>query len=399
MIGSSTPLSILLADDDDLVRDLVGMTLEHLGCTVVTAEDGAAALEMLHSRHFDVLVTDWMMPRVDGLELVRRVREQTSLEEYLHIIMMTAKGEEQTVRHALAAGVDDFLQKPVDPLQIELGIASARRVVDLQRRLTQRNRRLADAQARIQADLDAAAEAQQRLLPTPQMQQAIRYGWKVQPSLTIGGDTLNVLPVAPDRLLFFHLDVSGHGIRSALGSFTMNTRISLLAPSKPEQLLDTVAIVNADMTAQQAGESYLTMVAGLVDQRTGEVVLVRAGHPLPLLVQAGGRSEWVEEGGLPLGLFDEVEHSLVRLSLGPGDRLILYSDGVTDSGVGDDQLGEAGLKAFAETHSTQTLPAFLDSLEEMLAQKWNGNPPEDDISVLVIERAPDAERGDTRDPL
>jgi sigma-B regulation protein RsbU (phosphoserine phosphatase) len=385
------PLSVLIVDDDELVRAFLHLLIEELGCAVLTAGDGAEALEMLAAHHVDVLITDWMMPEIDGIELVRRARSSGNSEGYLHIIMMTAKGQEQTVRAALAAGVDDFLQKPVNPLQVELGIASARRVVELQRNLHARNRKLSEAYTRIQQDLDAAAEIQQRLLPPAEFCRSIRYAWKVKPSLTIGGDTLNVLRVAPKRLLFFHLDVSGHGIPSALGSFAMNSRISLLAPRRAEQLADTVMRVNRDMTGRAAGENYLTMVIGTADERTGEICLIRAGHPLPLIVPLNGEARWIEEGGLPLGLFEDVDHPVTNFHIEPGDRLILYSDGVTDSGLGKDILGEEGLKRFAEDNRHLPLAVFLDRMEMMLSEKWNGNAPEDDISILVLERSGEQE--------
>ncbi|QPQ54977.1 SpoIIE family protein phosphatase [Allosphingosinicella flava] len=390
-------LSVLVVDDDELVRGFVAIILEGLGCIVEDAADGEAALALLRSRHFDVLITDWQMPGLDGLDLVSRVRAETA-ESYLHIIMMTARGDEQTVRDALRVGVDDFLQKPVDQLQLELGIASARRVVDLQRRLMRRNRHLAAANARtreayrrIKSDLAAAADLQRKLLPEPCLDGPFRYAWHVDASLEIGGDTLSVLPVSGDRLLFFHLDVSGHGIPAALGSFSVHERILRLAFFEPERLPEAAVLLNHELLAL-GGESYLTMVLGVADARTGEVWFIRAGHPHPLLIRQDGEACWFTDGGLPIGLLPDITHPVTRVHLEPGDRILFYSDGLTDSAGNDGEVfGEEGLEELARASTGLPLSAFLTRLDATLTAQRGNTPPEDDISILVLERAAETE--------
>lgn len=387
-------MSVLVVDDDELLREFLVLAIEQLGCTVEGAADGAEALALLREGEFDVLITDWQMPEMDGLDLVRQVRADGAADDYLHVIMMTARGAEQTVRAALAAGVDDFLQKPVDRLQLELGIASAQRVVDLQRRLIRRNRHLAAANARtreayrrIKTDLAAAADLQRKLLPEPRFAGPLHYGWSMQPSLDIGGDTLSVVPVGAGRLLFFHLDVSGHGIPAALGSFSVHERILRLAMFEPDRLAEAAKLLNRELLAI-GGDSYLTMVLGVADEASGDIWFLRAGHPLPLLVRGDGTTSWCEEGGLPIGLLPEVDHPVTRLTLAPGDRILFYSDGLTDSSGRRDgeAFGEKGLEQFARYHASLGLPAFLEKLENRLEEVRGGRPPEDDISLLVLER-------------
>jgi sigma-B regulation protein RsbU (phosphoserine phosphatase) len=392
LISLDRPLQVLIAEDDELLADYLALEITGLGSEVEIAPDGRAALRLLQERSFDVLVTDWMMPHMDGIELVRSVRETGAAECYLHIIMMTARGEERDIRTALEAGADDFLYKPVDRIQIELGIASARRVVDLQRRLKRRNRHLLAANertrvayTRIKNDLASAAALQRRLLPEPRLEGPVRFGWAFQPSLDIGGDSLGVVDLPNGRILFFIIDISGHGIPAALNSFALHNRLAQLAPAEPEGLVEAAALINQEMAAQ-IGETYFTAVLGLVNASGDRAWLLRAGHPMPLLCRPGSRPRLLEEGGLPIGMLPDLRHELSELVLEPGDRLLLYTDGVTDCADHGCMDAET-LAEFCVQHQNLPLQAFAASLEARLAVMRGGKPPEDDISIFVLERA------------
>ncbi len=250
------PLCVLVAEDDPLVADYLAMAVEELGCRAEAVPNGQAALERLLAEPFDVLISDWMMPQMDGVELIRRARAEQS--SYLHIIMMTARGEERSIRTALEAGADDFLYKPFEDIQIELGIAAARRVVALQRRLERRNRHLAAAHERtrqayrqLKLDLAAAGEMQRRLLPKPKLDGPLRYASSFRPSLDIGGDSLGAVPLRNGRTLFFNIDVSGHGVPAALNSFALHTRLTQLRPKDPSDLPQVAAQLNGELLSQE----------------------------------------------------------------------------------------------------------------------------------------------------
>jgi sigma-B regulation protein RsbU (phosphoserine phosphatase) len=392
LISLDQPLRVLIAEDDELLAEYLAMEISALGSVVEVAADGQAALQLLQQHDFDVLITDWMMPHVDGIELVRRVRESGAAEAYLHIIMMTARGEERGIRAALEAGADDFLYKPFDRIQIELGIASARRVVQLQRRLKRRNRHLAAANERtrvaykrIKADLDAAAAMQRRLLPDPRLEGPLRFGWAFQPSLDIGGDSLGVVDLPNGRILFFIIDISGHGIPAALNSFAIHNRLVQLAPGEPEGLAAAAAMINEELAARP-GETYFTAIFGLAEPSGERVWLLRAGHPMPLLCRRASAPCYLEEGGLPLGMLPDLRHEISEIALQPGDRLLLYTDGVTDC-ADHGCMDQETLADFCLGHQDAPLQSFAMSLEARLAIMRGGKPPEDDISIFVLERA------------
>jgi sigma-B regulation protein RsbU (phosphoserine phosphatase) len=380
------PLWVLIAEDDALIAEYLVMAVEELGCRAEAVVNGQMALERLLATPFDVLISDWMMPKMDGVELIRRAR--TEHDRYLHVIMMTARGEERTIRTALEAGADDFLYKPVEDIQIELGIAAARRVVELQRRLERRNRHLAAAHERtreayrqIKADLHAAAAMQRRLLPPPKLTGPLRYTHVFQPSLDIGGDSLGVVALPNGRSLFFDIDVSGHGVPAALNSFALHSRLTQLAPAEPQELPEIAALLNQELLSQP-GEVYFTSVFGLAEADGSKLWLIRAGHPMPLLIRREREPEFLTDGGLPLGMLAGVKHEVCQVPLAPGDRVLIYSDGVTEGGLGED-----GLRRACAELATSELATMVGDLERRLLQRRKGRPPEDDISMLVIQRA------------
>jgi sigma-B regulation protein RsbU (phosphoserine phosphatase) len=387
------PLNVLVVDDDVLLREFLALQIGAHGCEVSLVGDGEQALEELAARSYDVVITDWQMPRVDGIELVERLRAQPSGDRYLYIIMMTTKAAERTIRTGLQAGVDDFLYKPVDALQLELGLATARRIVDLQSRLSRRNRHLVsahnrtrEAYRRIKSDLEVAAATQRQLLPQPNLGDGpFRYASLFMPSMDIGGDTLSVTPLDDQRLLFFHVDVSGHGVPAALGSVSAHHQLAMMRPDRAA-LPQCVAELN-ETICERRGDMYFTMVCGVADGSTGKLSFVRAGHPMPLLLRKGEPPRFLEEGGTPVGLIPNMEFPLSEVQLASGERLLLYSDGVTDAeNAAGEPFGEARFASAAERAKETGIEDFLSAMRDTLLSHCGSRHLEDDVSVLVIER-------------
>jgi len=375
MAASDISLRILVVEDDEIAAEFLALKLAQLGCTVETAADGEAGLARLSEGRFDVLVTDWMMPRMDGIELVRRARAR--VDHYLHVLLLTAPGEERTMETALEVGADDFLYKPITPVQLQIAVATARRVLGLQRRLEDRNRELAETYNQLKADVEAAADMQRSLIPRDGVTGALRHAAFLQPSIDMGGDSFGVAKVAGGTF-FFAIDVSGHGVPAALNSFAMHQRLMELATGGAG-LEAIAATVNRELFSQP-NDSYLTALMGLV-REGGSMELLRAGHPPPLLIGHGGSCGKLEDGGLPLGMFDNVGFKPVEIAFGAGDRLVCYSDGVMESG-----MDEMGFHDFCRASAGSTIDKFVATVQSELATRRRGHAPDDDISVLAIER-------------
>jgi phosphoserine phosphatase RsbU/P len=120
---------VLIVEDDPVSRRVLERDLSKLLYTVSTASDGAEAWSMLESKPFRIVVSDWMMPNIDGLALCRRLRERTD-GNYIYFIMLTAREGNENYHEAVAAGVDDFLTKPVDREQLAIRLMVAKRIIN-----------------------------------------------------------------------------------------------------------------------------------------------------------------------------------------------------------------------------------------------------------------------------
>ncbi len=124
-------MDILIAEDDFVSRKFLQKMLEEFGHTVIAAEDGAKAWELFKEHKFKMVVTDWMMPKMNGLVLCQKIRQNKS-DDYVYIIILTAKDQKSDAVEGLDAGADDYITKPIDPGELSARIQVGRRIFKLE---------------------------------------------------------------------------------------------------------------------------------------------------------------------------------------------------------------------------------------------------------------------------
>jgi sigma-B regulation protein RsbU (phosphoserine phosphatase) len=146
-------MRILVAEDDAVTRRILEVTLAGLGWDVVTAKDGAAAwavLETLKGKDApELVVLDWMMPGLEGIEICRRMRATPGFE-LVYVILLTSRGDKEDLSQGLASGANDYIAKPFDPVELEARVRVGERMVKLQRSLAARVTELEEALAHVQ---------------------------------------------------------------------------------------------------------------------------------------------------------------------------------------------------------------------------------------------------------
>ncbi len=411
--------ALLVVDDNAENRDMLARRLRRRGYAVAEAENGARALELAAGTEFDVVLLDVMMPVMDGLETLRRLRGTRSVAE-LPVIMATAKGESDDVVQALGLGANDYVTKPINfPValaRIETQLSLRRAVQEIRRLegdLAARNRELEAANGslsfsnrRMKRDLDAAARIQQAFLPTAAPAAGgARFAWQCRPCDELAGDTLNVVPLDDRRVGVFVVDVSGHGVPAALLSVTVSRLLSRMPDGSPlvrrgsngSSALDVVppAEVAAELTNRfpfdPETRQYFTCVYGVLDCSAGEFRYVCAGHPGPIHVPRGGAPVRHQHAARPIGIVPAAaaaggyEDHVVALA--PGDRIYLFTDGITEAeNAAEEQFGVERLQEVLAATRERPLQESVDAIVGRLEEWCGGAAFADDVSVLAIER-------------
>src|SRR6476646_6811631 len=157
-------MRVLIADDDPVSRHLLARTLAGWGYEVVVARDGAEAWRYFEERDYPLVILDWVMPGMDGPEVVRRIRG-CERPGYVYVLLLTAKTNKGEVVEGLNAGADDFVIKPFDRDELRVRLRTGERFLKLEQALLEQNRLLRDRNEQMEQDLRMACEVQQALLP------------------------------------------------------------------------------------------------------------------------------------------------------------------------------------------------------------------------------------------
>jgi phosphoserine phosphatase RsbU/P len=411
---------VLVVDDTEGNRDIAARWLRRKGFLVDTAEDGYQALARVETTSYDAVLLDVMMPGINGIEVLRKLRQSHPATE-LPVIMATAKDASDDVVEALTLGANDYVTKPLDfpVLMARVGTQvslkrSVEQIRQLELGLEQRNRELHTANTRMQEDLEAAARIQAALLPTagPQVS-GYRFAWLFEPSAGLAGDILNVFSLDDRYVGAYVLDVSGHGVAAALLSVTVSRFLSpspdpssMLwrregealeqageAASKGAFKMETPSRV-ADRLSQRfpfnsVTRQYFTMVYSLLDTHRNEFTYVSAGHPHILHIGADGEVSMLEAMGFPIGIGPEGDYDDCTVALEPGDRLYIHSDGLTEAMSPERNLfGVTRMLDVLRAGRGDPLNASLARLSQAI-RDWSGTADRaDDQTVLAIERLP-----------
>jgi phosphoserine phosphatase RsbU/P len=393
-------MKILLVDDEPAILSIQSEILSQWGYEVEVAQDGHTAWEKMANPEINFVISDWIMPGMSGVDLCRKIRE-AKLDRYIYLLLCTAKDRREDIVEGLDAGADDFLVKPIDLNELRVRIHSGERVLNLERKLENHNLQLQQAYDQIRRDLKAAAAMQMSLLPSPSPHaNGIQGEWFFYPSHYVAGDIFNLCAIDESHVGFYILDVSGHGVPAAMLSVTLSMLLrpdagseSLLKrwnpkSSKLEATSPELVLADLNRRFQNKEDRYFTMVYGVYDHESSRVHLSLAGQPRPLLLRASGKIECLGEGGYPIGIWPESEYECFEVPVQPGDRLIFYSDGISECRNSEgQQFGEARIfEHFKMKAGIHSLKALLTEFEQEI-QAWNkeGTNFEDDITMLALE--------------
>ena len=399
-------LCVLIVDDSRAQRRILAVQLARWGYRVAEADSGELALAMCKAERFDIVLSDWMMPGMTGLDLCQAFRALPR-EGYGYFILLTSKSEKAEIADGLQNGADDFLAKPVNSDELRARLRAGERIVTMQQELVEKNRLVGSTLDQLQKLYDSL---DRDLIEAKKLQQSLirdrnidfgggRAALMMQPSGHVGGDLVGSFVIDERRIAVFSVDVSGHGVASAM----MTARLAgLLSGGSPDQNIalrvtakgardayppEEVAFrLNRLMIEDVQVEQYFTMAYAEIDLVGGQVRLVQAGHPHPVLMQRGGGLVALGDGGLPIGLIPGARYEAVEAVLQPGDRLFLMSDGVTECPDPKGQeLGTDGLLKVLRKFGAMPSANLLEALIWDLAAFAGHDDFPDDVSGLLFD--------------
>ena len=397
---------VLVVDDSRAQRRILTVQLQRWGYEVIEAETGEAALELCREQSFDIILSDWVMPGMTGLDLCQAFRALPR-EGYGYFILLTSKSEKSEIANGLENGADDFLTKPVNADELRARLRAGERIVSMQQELVEKNRLVGSTLDQLQKlydsldrDLIEAKKLQQSLIRDRRRDFGLGKAWlMLKPSGHVGGDLVGSFIIDERRIAIFSVDVSGHGVASAM----MTARLAgLLSGGSPDQNIalcinaegardayppEEVAFrLNRMMIEDVQVDQYFTLAYAEIDMLNGQVRLVQAGHPHPMVLRPGHQAELLGDGGLPIGLIPGATYQSVSTVLLPGDQLFLVSDGVTECTNSDGvELGADGLRALLARSAHLSGSELLEALIWDLSAFAGGRDFPDDISGILFD--------------
>jgi sigma-B regulation protein RsbU (phosphoserine phosphatase) len=372
---------ILVIDDDTAVQELLRRTLKKQGYEVTVASNGEDGVAQAQKLRPALIICDWIMPRLTGIDVCRRVKADPELST-TQFFLLTSLGSIPDRVKGLDAGADDFISKPIELNELQARVRAGLR-------LHQLSRDLKIAKQSLEAELAEAAEYVQSLLPEP-MTEPISIEAKFIPSRQLGGDCFDYNWLDADYLAIYLLDVAGHGLRAALPSVAvLNLLRSRALPNidyyKPS---DVLRALNTTFQMSYQNDKYFTIWYGVYNRISRQLVYASAGHPPAVLISQSPAStakiQRLKTPGMPVGMFPDAPYVDNCCDVEDLSSLYIFSDGVYEIHQPDGNIW--GLDPFIDLLAAYN-GASADQLELVLNYIQNLNAKavfDDDWSLLKV---------------
>lgn len=383
---------ILIIDDDPIVRAALKRTLQNQGYDVSVASDGEEGIVLAKQLHPALIICDWMMSNLDGLEVCRQIKVDSEMTTTFFILLTAkgaAKGEEEDRIRGLDAGADEFISKPIEMNELKARVRAGLRLHQLNQDLHNKkqalevlNQNLQTQKQILEAELAEAADYVRSLLPSP-LVGTVTIEALFIPSTQLGGDCFDYYWLDDENLVIYLLDVSGHGVGSALLSVSvLNVLRSQSLPntnfSQPSEVLK--ALNNAFQMSNH-GDKYFTIWYGVYNRRKRQLTYASAGHPQAVLL-SNIQVQQLGSLDLPIGFVPNIEFENATFDVGENSTLYIFSDGAYEINQPDGTIWS--INAFIDYLINYSKEETRD-LNQILAHimTLNGKPNlDDDLSLL-----------------
>jgi len=363
-----TTARTLIADDQPDVLEALRLLLKNEGFQTEAAQSPAAVIDKLQSNSFDLILMDLNYTRDttsgnEGLDLLARIQ---AIDHTLPVVAMTAWASVDLAVETMRRGVCDFVLKPWENSQL---------VRTLKGHIEKgRNRR---------QEFEDTHAAGLALLPRIPEVPGFEIAAASQAAETLSGDYFDVLDLSQGKLALAIGDVIGKGVPAALLMSIVQATVRALATpfTQPAEL---AARLNHSVGRNTTQGKFVTFFCGILDSRNGTLTYTNAGHCAPIVVRSTGAVERLEAGGAVLGVFSRWSYEQTSVTLWPGDRLLLFTDGITEAeNPAQEEFGEERLAQLAVKLSQQSAARMKNQILRDV-ENFSQGQKLDDATLVVI---------------
>jgi serine phosphatase RsbU (regulator of sigma subunit) len=377
----ATQKLILIVDDTPTNIGVISGALKDSYKTKI-ATNGPKALALACAEEKpDLILLDVMMPEMDGYEVCTRLKADPSTRE-IPVIFLTGQTSAEDETHGFEVGAVDYVHKPFSPAVVKARVRS--HIL-----LRESGAQIAAQLLALNNELEMARQIQLSILPhtLPQLP-GLEIAARFRPMTAVAGDFYDFVQIDNKHLGILIADVSGHGLPSALIASMLQVALTaqVAHASDPAKVLSGL---NRALYGKFT-QNFVTAAYLYVDLERSLVRYAGAGHP-PLMHfrPSTGKTDKLLENGLILGMFDDATYTALEHPLQPGDRHVLYTDGILEAASHDAEFyGEDRLMRFMENNralnAEQFADAFLDEIATWSAQ-LEGPSQQDDITLLLFD--------------
>jgi sigma-B regulation protein RsbU (phosphoserine phosphatase) len=372
---------ILVIDDDPAVQILLTRMLERQGYKVIAASNGEEGIAQAIACHPALIICDWIMPGLNGLEVCQRIKTNPNLSTTFFILLTSLDSVADRVK-GLDAGADDFITKPIEQNELKARVRAGLRLHQVSRDLQNQKRIL-------EAELAEAAEYVRSLLPSP-ITEPIRIDYRFLPSRQLGGDCFDYYWLDPDYLAIYLLDTVGHGLRATLPSISVLNllRSHTLKNLNYYQPSEVLKALNNTFQMTYQNDKYFTIWYGVYNKPKRQLMYASAGHPPGVLITNTTKTTEVKRlktPGMPVGMFPEVKYVDEFCDIKKDSTLYIFSDGAYEIIQSNSTLWT--MDEFIQILCNYSQPPACSNLDHILNYLVTLNSKkafDDDLSIIEI---------------
>lgn len=372
---------ILIIDDDHIAQLTLTRILAKQGYEVLTASDGAAGIAQAQQFNPALIICDWLMPRLNGLDVCRQIKSDSNLSTTFFILLTSLASVADRVK-GLDAGADDFITKPIEQHELTARVRAGLRLYQMSHDLQTQKQIL-------ETELAEAAAYVRSLLPSP-MTEPLTINSLFIPSQRLGGDCFDYYWLDPDYLAIYVLDTAGHGLGATLPSISVLNllRSRTIKSLNYYQPSDVLSALNETFQMTYKNNKYFTIWYGVYNRVNRQLIYASAGHPPAVLLSNQETTTPVRQleiSGIPIGMFPDAEYINHFCNIEQFSSLYVFSDGAYEIHLEDGTIWE--LESFIELlkkyHNFQE--CNLDKILNYLVALNPKDTFNDDLSILQID--------------